>query len=117
MGETEDITDAEIDAVLLLGVVPEELALSAVMELRRRRALEKKWLGEDQVKRLLAPQRLRPTGERQSIVDPTGSYVGIVAYEEALSELLPYREELLKIAEQLGEGTDPFSVWESIAHD
>jgi hypothetical protein len=29
--------------------------------------------------------------------------------------LVPYRDELLKIAEDVGEGEDPFSAWEAVA--
>jgi len=41
-------------------------------------------------------------------------YAAWSAQSSRIAELEPYRDELLKIAEDVGEASDPFSAWEAI---
>ena len=43
-----------------------------------------------------------------------GARSALRAMSTQLSELSPYKDELLKIAEAVGEGSDPFAAWEAI---
>ena len=43
-----------------------------------------------------------------------GARSALRAMPALLSELAPYKDELLKIAETVGEGDDPFAAWEAI---
>lgn len=45
---------------------------------------------------------------------PVGHVVYWRDYKALLDHLLPYKEELLKLAEQVGDPSDPFAVWESV---
>jgi hypothetical protein len=58
--------------------------------------------------------RLDATGDRAYVDHPAGGVVHWHEYKQLLDHLLPYKAELLKIAEQVGEPDDPFAAWESI---
>jgi hypothetical protein len=46
--------------------------------------------------------------------DEDGVWVFIDDHARAVTALLPYRDELMKIAEDVGEPNDPFAAWEVI---
>ena len=83
-----------------------------LLELSRRAANS---AGGVRVKALPKYTRLDATGDRAYVEHPAGGVVHWHEYKQLLDHLLPYKTELLKIAEQVGESDDPFAAWESIS--
>lgn len=61
--------------------------------------------------------RSYPIGARVMQEHRNGGWVTIADYNKAVDTLLPYAEELLRIASDLGELGDPFAAWEHAASE
>ena len=110
------LSTSQIDAIIALdGALGGGLLLQAAAELKKRRAIELLSRSSEAAHRLLSVKRMNPLGPRAMEYSDVGGHVSWHDYAAALDELLPYRDELLKLAVDYGCGDDPFALWEALA--